>query len=131
MTPRRTRYATRNQGVLRNRKSRFHTWTEIFSGLTERCDAAFLINSCPPFLTHLPGEETNPASSTSVQCAIAMSSAQLDAEALFVGGIVLPSAVFMEPSSSRGSRPVNRYPILRVPSRIRDSESDAGPGRRR
>src|SRR5437899_12899028 len=58
MSPRRTRYATRNQGVLRNRKSRFHTWTEIFSGLTERCDAAFLINSCPPFLTHLPGEET-------------------------------------------------------------------------
>src|SRR2546426_3576960 len=55
MSPRRTRYVTRNHTVLRNRKNSFHTWTEIFSGLTERCDAAFLINSCPPFLTR-PGD---------------------------------------------------------------------------
>src|SRR2546428_8457884 len=42
---RRTRYVTRNQTVLRNRKRRFHSCTENVSGLTERCDAAFLINS--------------------------------------------------------------------------------------
>src|SRR3989442_3286816 len=45
MIPRRTRYVTRNQTVLRNRKRRFHSCTENVSGLTERCDAAFLINS--------------------------------------------------------------------------------------
>src|SRR5207245_8541667 len=64
MRPRRTRYVTRNQGVFRNRKNRFHTWTEIFSGLTERCDATFLINSCPPFSTR-PGRKRGPASAGS------------------------------------------------------------------
>src|SRR5437899_11819049 len=61
MSPRRTRYVIRNQGVLRNRKNRFHTWTAIFSGLTERCDATFLINSCPPFFTR-PSRKRGPAS---------------------------------------------------------------------
>src|SRR5437879_11010870 len=57
MRPRRTRYVTRNQGVFRNRKNRFHTWTEIFSGLTERCDATFLIHSyaeCASIITPGP-----------------------------------------------------------------------------
>src|SRR2546422_5326783 len=64
MSPRRTRYVTRNQGVFRNRKNRFHTWTESFSGLTERCDATFLINSCLPFFTRT-GRKRGPASAGS------------------------------------------------------------------
>src|SRR6266571_548152 len=69
MSPRRTRYVIRNQTVLRNRKNSFHTCTESFSsGLTERCDAAFLINSCPPFLT-LPAKSSDPATAECVRLA--------------------------------------------------------------
>src|SRR3989441_9526576 len=69
MSPRRTRYVIRNQTVLRNRKNSFHICTESFSsGLTERCDAAFLINSCPPFLT-LPAKSSDPATAESVRLA--------------------------------------------------------------
>src|SRR5438093_1175912 len=69
MSPRRTRYVIRNQTVLRNRKNSFHNCTDSFSsGLTERCDAAFLINSCPPFLT-LPAKSTDPATAESVRLA--------------------------------------------------------------
>src|SRR5438094_3070473 len=67
MSPRRTREVIRNQTVLRNRKNSFHTCTEsLSSGLTERCDAAFLINSCPPFLTR-PAKRRDPAAADSVR----------------------------------------------------------------
>src|SRR5213594_2488760 len=67
MSPRRTRYVIRNQTVLRNRKNSFHTCTEsLSSGLTERCDAAFLINSCPPFLTR-PAKRLDPAAADAVR----------------------------------------------------------------
>src|SRR5207245_10068149 len=64
MSTRTKRYVNRNQGVFRNRKNRFHTWTESFSGLTERCDATFLINSCLPFFTRT-GRKRGPASAGS------------------------------------------------------------------